>query len=118
MDDKHGRILIVGAGLAGLALARALAQAGFAPRLIERAGGWEDAGTGLYLPANGVRALQALGLEQAVAAQAARSPTSGCWTTAGAGSPTSTWTSCGAMSAPVWPCPAPPCMRSCARVCR
>jgi FAD-dependent urate hydroxylase len=74
MDDTHGRILIVGAGLAGLALARALAQAGFAPRLIERAGGWEDAGTGLYLPANGVRALQALGLEQAVAAQAAPIP--------------------------------------------
>ena len=31
MDDKHGRILIVGAGLAGLALARALGQAGFTP---------------------------------------------------------------------------------------
>jgi FAD-dependent urate hydroxylase len=74
MDDKHGRILIVGAGLAGLALARALAQAGFAPQLIERAGGWEDAGTGMYLPANGVRALRALGLDQAVAARAARIP--------------------------------------------
>jgi FAD-dependent urate hydroxylase len=74
MDDKHGRILIVGAGLAGLALARALAQAGFAPRLIERAGGWQDAGTGMYLPANGVRALRVLGLDEAVAAQAASIP--------------------------------------------
>jgi FAD-dependent urate hydroxylase len=74
MDDKHGRILIVGAGLAGLALARALAQAGFAPQLIERAGGWEDAGTGMYLPANAARALRALGLEEAVAAQAAPIP--------------------------------------------
>jgi 2-polyprenyl-6-methoxyphenol hydroxylase-like FAD-dependent oxidoreductase len=68
----HGaRILVVGAGLAGLALARALGRAGFAPELIEREAGWEVAGTGMYLPANGVRALGALGLEEAVAARAA-----------------------------------------------
>ena len=68
----HGaRILVVGAGLAGLALARALGRAGFAPELIEREAGWGDAGTGMYLPANGVRALGALGLEEAVAARAA-----------------------------------------------
>jgi FAD-dependent urate hydroxylase len=68
----HGaRILVVGAGLAGLALARALGRAGFAPELIEREPGWEAAGTGMYLPANGVRALGALGLEEAVAARAA-----------------------------------------------
>jgi FAD-dependent urate hydroxylase len=67
----HGaRILVVGAGLAGLALARALGRAGFAPDLIEREAGWEAAGTGMYLPANGVRALGALGLEEAVAARA------------------------------------------------
>jgi FAD-dependent urate hydroxylase len=68
----HGaRILVVGAGLAGLALARALGRAGFAPELIERGAAWEAAGTGMYLPANGVRALGALGLEEAVAARAA-----------------------------------------------
>jgi 2-polyprenyl-6-methoxyphenol hydroxylase-like FAD-dependent oxidoreductase len=68
----HGaRILVVGAGLAGLALARALGRAGFVPELIEREAGWEAAGTGMYLPANGVRALGALGLEEAVAARAA-----------------------------------------------
>ena len=68
----HGaRILVVGAGLAGLALARALGRAGFAPELIEREAGWEAAGTGMYLPANGVRALGALGLGEAVAARAA-----------------------------------------------
>jgi FAD-dependent urate hydroxylase len=71
---KHHRILIVGAGLAGLALARALRQAGFAPEVIERNHGWDGAGTGMYLPANGVRALRALGLEGAVAAQAAPIP--------------------------------------------
>jgi len=66
---KHCQILIVGAGLAGLTLARALDKAGFAPQVIERAGGFEAAGTGMYLPANGVRALRALGVEAAVAAQ-------------------------------------------------
>jgi FAD-dependent urate hydroxylase len=74
MDENHCRILIVGAGLAGLALTRALRRAGFAPQLIEREAGWEDAGTGMYLPANGVRALRTLGLEETVAAQAAPIP--------------------------------------------
>jgi FAD-dependent urate hydroxylase len=68
------RILVVGAGLAGLAVARALRQAGFAPEVIERADRWDGAGTGMYLPANGVRALRALGLEAAVAARAAPIP--------------------------------------------
>jgi 2-polyprenyl-6-methoxyphenol hydroxylase-like FAD-dependent oxidoreductase len=65
------RILVVGAGLAGLAVARALRQAGFAPEVIERAERWNGTGTGMYLPANGVRALRALGLEAAVAGRAA-----------------------------------------------
>jgi FAD-dependent urate hydroxylase len=73
-DHAHYRILIVGAGLAGLALARALSQAGFAPELIEGQASWEVAGTGMYLPANGVRALRALDLEAAVAARAAPIP--------------------------------------------
>jgi 2-polyprenyl-6-methoxyphenol hydroxylase-like FAD-dependent oxidoreductase len=54
----HCRILIVGAGLAGLSLARALRQAGLAPQVIEREAGRGVAGTGIYLPANGVRALR------------------------------------------------------------
>jgi FAD-dependent urate hydroxylase len=68
------RILVVGAGLAGLALARALRQAGFDPEVIERAERFDGGGTGMYLPANGVRALRALGLEAAVAARAAPIP--------------------------------------------
>ncbi|HYN18444.1 MAG TPA: FAD-dependent monooxygenase [Actinomycetes bacterium] len=63
--------MVVGAGLAGLAVARALGRAGFAPEVVEREAAWADAGTGMYLPANGVRALGALGLEEAVAARAA-----------------------------------------------
>jgi len=77
MEDRrmnHGRILIVGAGLAGLSLARALAQAGLAPQVIEREAGRGVAGTGIYLPANGVRALRTLGLDEAVAARAAPIP--------------------------------------------
>ena len=73
-DHPHYRILIVGAGLAGLALARALRQVGLAPQVIEREAGWGVAGTGMYLPANGVRALRALGLEDAVAARGTRIP--------------------------------------------
>jgi len=71
---NHYRILIVGAGLAGLSLARALDETGFAPHVIEREAGWGVAGTGMYLPANGVRALRALGLEAAVAGRAASIP--------------------------------------------
>jgi FAD-dependent urate hydroxylase len=65
------RILIVGAGLAGLATARALAHGGFSAEVIERQPGWREAGTGIYLPANATRALRALGLEQAVSETAA-----------------------------------------------
>ena len=40
---------------------------GSEPEVIDRAAAWEVAGTGIYLPANGTRALRALGLERAVA---------------------------------------------------
>jgi FAD-dependent urate hydroxylase len=65
------RILVVGAGLAGLALARALRQAGFDPEVVDRVGAFADVGAGIYLPANAARALRALGLEEAVAGRAA-----------------------------------------------
>jgi FAD-dependent urate hydroxylase len=60
------RILVVGAGIAGLAVARALARAGFSVEVVEREPAWAEAGTGIYLPGNACRALRALGLEQAV----------------------------------------------------
>jgi 2-polyprenyl-6-methoxyphenol hydroxylase-like FAD-dependent oxidoreductase len=60
------RILIAGGGIAGLALARALAQRGVRAEIVERAIGGAQPGTGLFLPANGVRALGKLGLREAV----------------------------------------------------
>jgi FAD-dependent urate hydroxylase len=60
------RILVVGAGIAGLAVARTLAHAGFSAEVVEREPAWDEAGTGIYLPGNAARALRALGLEQAV----------------------------------------------------
>jgi 2-polyprenyl-6-methoxyphenol hydroxylase-like FAD-dependent oxidoreductase len=45
---------------------------GFVPEIIERAASWPAGGTGLYLPANGVRALGALGLADKLLARAVR----------------------------------------------
>src|SRR5262245_7176391 len=69
---ERPRVLIVGAGLAVLAVFRALRGAGLDPEVVDRATAWAVAGTGIYLPANGVRALRALGLEGAVAERGGR----------------------------------------------
>jgi FAD-dependent urate hydroxylase len=60
------RVLVVGGGIAGLATARALGQRGIQPDVVERAPGWSQPGAGMYLPANSVRALSALGLAAAL----------------------------------------------------
>jgi FAD-dependent urate hydroxylase len=63
-------VLIVGAGVAGLAFARALAQRGLTCEVVERLAEWPSGGAGLYLPANAVRALGELGLGEPAAARA------------------------------------------------
>ena len=64
------RILVVGAGLAGLAAARTLARVGLSVEVVERQPVWGEAGTGIYLPGNAFRALRKLGLEQEVSQRA------------------------------------------------
>ena len=64
------RVLVVGAGIAGLALARALRRRGITPEIVERMSEWQAGGAGLYLPGNAVRALAELGIGPAVGARA------------------------------------------------
>jgi 2-polyprenyl-6-methoxyphenol hydroxylase-like FAD-dependent oxidoreductase len=60
------RILIVGGGIAGLTLGAALHQRSFSAELIERSASWEAIGAGIAVQANGLRALDALGLASLV----------------------------------------------------
>jgi FAD-dependent urate hydroxylase len=69
MPDRP-RVLIVGGGIAGLALAPMLTRIGVAVDVIEREPAWRPAGTGIYLPGNAARALRVLGLEAQVASRA------------------------------------------------
>lgn len=61
-----GRVLVVGAGIGGLATARALARQGIACRVIERRPDRPEVGLALNLPGNAVAALQRLGAAQPV----------------------------------------------------
>jgi FAD-dependent urate hydroxylase len=65
------RTVVVGAGVAGLATARALTRAGIPVTVIERRSAWRPEGTGIFLLGNATRALRALGLHARVAATAA-----------------------------------------------
>jgi FAD-dependent urate hydroxylase len=57
------RILVVGAGIAGLAAARALRLAGFRPDVVEELPATMLPGAGIYLPGNASRAMRQLGLD-------------------------------------------------------
>ena len=63
---------IAGAGLGGLALAIALAQKGWTVRVHERSDELRMFGAGIWLWENGLRALAALGVEEAATARARR----------------------------------------------
>ncbi|MEM8788839.1 MAG: FAD-dependent monooxygenase [Pseudomonadota bacterium] len=65
------RAAIAGAGIGGLAAGLALARAGWAVEIHERAAGLEDVGAGIQLGPNGVWALRALGVAEAAAGHAA-----------------------------------------------
>jgi len=57
------RILVVGAGIAGLSAARALRVAGYRPDVVEELPATMMPGAGIYLPGNALRALRLLGLD-------------------------------------------------------
>jgi 2-polyprenyl-6-methoxyphenol hydroxylase-like FAD-dependent oxidoreductase len=61
-----GRLLVVGGGIAGFGLARALSLRGVSCTLVERLAAPPGSGLGLNLPGNAVRALAALGLADEV----------------------------------------------------
>jgi 2-polyprenyl-6-methoxyphenol hydroxylase-like FAD-dependent oxidoreductase len=67
---KPRHVEVVGAGLAGLATAAALAQRGWAVRVHEQGPELREIGAGIYLFANALRALDALGALDDVASRA------------------------------------------------
>ncbi|MDO5606167.1 MAG: FAD-dependent monooxygenase [Paracoccus sp. (in: a-proteobacteria)] len=74
MSALAGRgITIIGAGVAGLTAATALAQRGARVRVLERAGALREVGAGLQISPNAGRVLDALGLRDALDRVSARS---------------------------------------------
>ncbi|MFD0406857.1 FAD-dependent monooxygenase [Kitasatospora sp. NPDC127116] len=69
--------VVVGGGIGGLASAIGLRLAGWGVTVVERSDVLEDAGAGISLAANGMRALAALGVGEAVEAAARRQYTGG-----------------------------------------
>jgi 2-heptyl-3-hydroxy-4(1H)-quinolone synthase len=66
-ENHVPRVLVVGAGIAGLAAAGAIVRLGWEVSVVEQRAHFDGVATGLFVPANGVRALAALGLLAAVA---------------------------------------------------
>ncbi|MEV4535336.1 FAD-dependent monooxygenase [Asanoa sp. NPDC049518] len=67
---SHSRVLVVGGGIAGLGAAHALRAKGIRADVVERSPRTDAEGTGIYLPANAVRALTALGFGDEIRAAA------------------------------------------------
>ena len=67
-----GRVTVLGAGVAGLAVARALARKGAEVTVLEQAPEIREVGAGLQISPNGARVLAALGLGEALDAVSVR----------------------------------------------
>lgn len=74
MGNGQAPILIAGGGIGGLAAAHALARKGFAVRVLEQSSEFREVGAGIQLGPNIFRALEPLGLAEAVLADAWRPP--------------------------------------------
>ena len=61
---RSGRIVIIGAGIGGLAAAVALRQRGLEVQLYERSARLEEVGAGIQVGPNAVKVLRALGLDE------------------------------------------------------
>jgi 2-polyprenyl-6-methoxyphenol hydroxylase-like FAD-dependent oxidoreductase len=72
MPKPANRILIAGGGIGGLAAAIALGRRGIESEVVERSHFTEEAGAGIQLGPNATRALQALGVLDAIAPHAFR----------------------------------------------
>jgi 2-polyprenyl-6-methoxyphenol hydroxylase-like FAD-dependent oxidoreductase len=68
-DTGGSKVLIVGGGIAGLALARGLGSARIPWELVERAPAWAPVGAGIVLGVNAMRVIRSLGLEEEVRAR-------------------------------------------------
>ncbi|MFF4397493.1 FAD-dependent monooxygenase [Streptomyces sp. NPDC001480] len=78
-----GSAVVVGGGIGGLAAAAGLRRIGWQVTVVERAPVLADAGAGISLHANGIRALDALGVGEAVRAAARPQYTGGTRTPGG-----------------------------------
>jgi salicylate hydroxylase len=72
MSVAGQEITVVGAGVAGLAVARALALKGAAVTVLEQADAIREVGAGLQISPNGAAVLRALGLQDALEAASMR----------------------------------------------
>ena len=70
MSSATRHAIIAGAGIGGLCAALALARAGLRVSVFERAPLLEEAGAGIQLPPNAMRALDTLGLGETLRARA------------------------------------------------
>src|SRR5262249_59914849 len=82
-NDQIVRVVIVGGGIAGLSAAIGLRQAGHEVVVLERAPRIGVVGAGITLFANAIRALDRLGVREAVAARGAQASRSVILTWAG-----------------------------------
>ena len=71
-EKRIPQVLVVGAGIAGLAAARAIRELGWDVSVVEQRPGFDGIGTGLFVPANGVRVLAALGVLDGIACRGRR----------------------------------------------